>query len=95
MICAKCHKNKSVHMFSPCMAKFNTSSRVHCRKCVSEMNGNEFGQVGKGRAALKTKSVVLKREEEKADSLAKIKHEAEKKRIAELLENRRKRLAGE
>jgi hypothetical protein len=94
MICARCHKDKSVHMFSPCMAKFNMPSRINCRKCVSEMKGTEFGQIGKGREALKTKSVVMKREEEQADSLAKIKREAERKRIAELLENRRKRLAG-
>jgi hypothetical protein len=59
------------------------------------MKGTEFGQIGKGRDALKAKSVALKCEEEQTDSLAKIKREAERKHIAELLENRRKRLAGE
>ena len=95
MLCARCHKNKSVHLFSPCMKRAALQSHVFCRVCVSEMQGYEFGQIGKCKAYLKARGVELKREEDQADALARLKRESEKKHIADLLEKRRKRLAGE
>ena len=95
MICNICKQDKSDHLFQPCMRKKDEKGRaVYCCKCASEIQGHAFGQIRKGWKLMRAQIALRGREAAKEDSLTKMKRTAEKERIADLLEKRRKRLAG-
>ena len=90
MYCARCKEDKSPHLFAPYQAK--KEKRNYCRKCMAEMNHDEFGAIWKGKEAVRRIARAQMASDNQEQKLNQLRKQYEHDEIERLIEQRKARL---